>query len=114
MPDYESVLGIDEMPDTIAAGEEDVLETAVHDIEIARNTYYIIVASLPSKQMAEKQIECFHRQGVSADLQIYETARKSRLYVASFDDFDEARRYHSRLVQEQPLFANAWIMRAGN
>lgn len=64
--------------------------------------------------MAEKQIECFHRQGVSADLQIYETARKSRLYVASFDDFDEARRYHSRLVQEQPLFANAWIMRAGN
>ena len=82
--------------------------------ETARNTYYIIVASLPSKQMAEKQIECFHRQGVSADLQIYETARKSRLYVASFDDFDEARRYHSHLVQEQPLFANAWIMRAGN
>lgn len=77
------------MPDTIAAGEENVLETAVHDIETARNTYYIIVASLPSKQMAEKQIECFHRQGVSADLQIYETARKSRLYVASFDDFDE-------------------------
>ena len=99
--DFESVLGIDEMPDTIAAGEENVLETT-------------IVASLPSKQMAEKQIECFHRQGVSADLQIYETARKSRLYVASFDDFDEARRYHSRLVQEQPLFANAWIMRAGN
>ena len=93
--DFESVLGIDEMPDTIAAGEENVLETAVHDIETARNTYYIIVASLPSKQMAEKQIE-------------------SRLYVASFDDFDEARRYHSRLVQEQPLFANAWIMRAGN
>ena len=112
--DFESVLGIDEMPDTIAAGEENVLETAVHDIETARNTYYIIVASLPSKQMAEKQIECFHRQGVSTDLQIYETARKSRLYVASFDDFDEARRYHSRLVQEQPLFANAWIMRAGN
>ena len=112
--DFESVLGIDEMPDTIAAGEENVLETAVHDIETARNTYYIIVASLPSKQMAEKQIECFHRQGVSADLQIYETARKSRLYVASVDDFDEARRYHSRLVQEQPLFANAWIMRAGN
>ena len=103
-----------QMPDTIAAGEENVLETTIHDIETARNTYYIIVASLPSKQMAEKQIECFHRQGVSADLQIYETARKSRLYVASFDDFDEARRYHSRLVQEQPLFANAWIMRAGN
>ena len=58
------------MPDTIAAGEENVLETAIHDIETARNTYYIIVASLPSKQMAEKQIECFHRQGVSADLQI--------------------------------------------
>ena len=57
--DFESVLGIDEMPDTIAAGEENVLETAIHDIETARNTYYIIVASLPSKQMAEKQIECF-------------------------------------------------------
>ena len=56
----------------------------------------------------------FSPTGRSADLQIYETARKSRLYVASFDDFDEARRYHSRLVQEQPLFANAWIMRAGN
>ena len=123
--DFESVLGIDEMPDTIAAGEENVLEEDKNtdlgteeekegSTYFARNTYYIIVASLPSKQMAEKQIECFHRQGVSADLQIYETARKSRLYVASFDDFDEARRYHSRLVQEQPLFANAWIMRAGN
>lgn len=74
--------------------------------------YYIIVASLPSRKLAEKQIECFRQQGVSSQLHIYETPRKARLYIASFDDFQEACQYRARLVKEQPLFANAWIMNA--
>lgn len=80
----------------------------------AADTYYIIVSSLPSKRLAEKQIECFRQQGVSSDLHIYETPRKARLYIASFNDFGEARRYLSQLVEEQPVFANAWIMKAGD
>lgn len=77
-------------------------------------SYYIIVSSLPSKRLAEQQIECFRQQGISCDLHIYETPRKARLYVASFSNFDEARRYLSQLVREQPLFENAWIMNAGD
>lgn len=80
----------------------------------ATDTYYIIVSSLPSKRLAEQQIECFRQQGISCDLHIYETPRKARLYVASFSNFDEARRYLSQLVREQPLFENAWIMNAGD
>lgn len=78
------------------------------------DSYYIIVSSLPSKRLAEQQIECFRQQGISCDLHIYETPRKARLYVASFSNFDEARRYLSQLVREQPLFENAWIMNAGD
>ena len=78
------------------------------------DSYYIIVSSLPSKRLAEQQIECFRQQGISCDLHIYETPRKARLYVASFSNFDEARQYLSQLVHEQPLFENAWIMNAGD
>lgn len=78
------------------------------------DSYYIIVSSLPSKRLAEQQIECFRQQGISCDLHIYETPRKARLYVASFGNFDEARQYLSQLVREQPLFENAWIMNAGD
>ena len=80
----------------------------------AIDSYYIIVASLPTKNLAEKQIECFRQQGNTAKLHIYETPRKARLYIASFGNFKEARQYLSRLVKEQPLFANAWIMNAHN
>ena len=87
---------------------------AVTEGETSSDTYYIIVSSLPSRRLAEQQIECFRQQGISCDLHIYETSRKARLYVASFSNFDEARRYLSQLVREQPLFENAWIMNAGN
>lgn len=89
-------------------------ETADTSVNSTADTYYIIVSSLPSRALAEKQIECFRRQGVSGDLHIYETARKARLYVASFNDFEKARRYLARLVKEQPAFENAWIMNVGN
>lgn len=88
--------------------------TTVTEAGTTANTYYIIVSSLPSKRLAEQQIECFRQQGISCDLHIYETPRKARLYVASFSNFDEARRYLSQLVREQPLFENAWIMNAGD
>lgn len=87
---------------------------AVTEPGTATDTYYIIVSSLPSKRLAEQQIDCFRQQGISCDLHIYETPRKARLYVASFSNFDEARRYLSQLVREQPLFENAWIMNAGD
>lgn len=88
--------------------------TTVTEAGTTANTYYIIVSSLPSKRLAEQQIECFRQQGISCDLHIYETPRKARLYVASFGNFDEARQYLSQLVREQPLFENAWIMNAGD
>lgn len=91
-----------------------VPEAVAPDAAPIADTYYIIVSSLPSKRLAEKQIECFRQQGVSSDLHIYETPRKARLYVASFNDFGDARRYLSQLVEEQPVFANAWIMKAGD
>lgn len=105
----------EEAPATdIAAEEAAPTATRVSGATPATDTYYIIVSSLPSKRLAEKQIECFRQQGISCDLHIYETPRKARLYIASFSNFDEARRYLSRVVEEQPLFANAWIMNAGN
>lgn len=88
--------------------------TTVTEAGTTADSYYIIVSSLPSKRLAEQQIECFRQQGISCDLHIYETPRKARLYVASFSNFDEARRYLSQLVREQPLFENAWIMNAGD
>lgn len=89
-------------------------EAAVTPANSTADTYYIIVSSLPSKRLAEKQIECFRQQGVSCDLHIYETPRKARLYVASFGDFEGARQYLARLVKEQPVFANAWIINTGH
>ena len=107
---YAGLLTRAESQQTAPAAKETTVITA--DAPATADTYYIIVSSLPSKRLAEKQIECFRQQGVACDLHIYETARKARLYVASFNDFEEARQYLSQLVKEQPLFENAWIMNA--
>ncbi len=74
--------------------------------------YYVIVASLPNRSLAEKQIQCFSQQGNTADLRIYETDSKARLYIASFATMAEAQQYRVQLIKEQPLFENAWIMNA--
>ncbi len=76
------------------------------------DNYYIIVASLPNRDLAEQQIECFRQQGVTANLMIYETAGKARLYIASFDGIGDAQQYLAQLVKEQERFATAWIMKA--
>ncbi len=98
----------------VVKGETSLVQPEVQQPATANDSYYIIVASLPSKNLAEKQIECFRQQGNTAELHIYETPRKARLYIASFGNFKEAHQYLSRLVKEQPLFANAWIMNADN
>ncbi len=95
--------------------EESVLpiepvQSQVAPVKTGRN-YYIIVGSLPNKRLAEKQIECFRQQGVSAELMIHESPNKARLYIASFDKIGEAQKYLAQLVKEQTIFANAWIMK---
>ncbi len=80
-------------------------------VSAKRGNYYIVVASLPTRSLAEKQIECFRQQGVTDELSVHESPHKARLYVASFDKIGEAQQYLARLVKEQALFANAWIMK---
>ncbi len=76
-----------------------------------KGNYYIIVASLPNRRLAETQIECFRQQGITCELMINESPNKARLYVASFDKIGAAKEYLAQLVKEQTIFANAWIMK---
>ncbi len=106
LPVVESSIKVDSV--RVQQPEEPQIQSIV---SAKKGNYYIVVASLPTRSLAEKQIECFRQQGITDELSVHESLHKARLYIASFDKLGEAQKYLARLVKEQTLFANAWIMK---
>ncbi|WP_455496961.1 HU domain-containing protein [Coprobacter sp.] len=78
--------------------------------EEAMKSYIVVVATLSGKQAALRQLEHFKSQGVKDDLKIYETSNKVRIYIDSFSDKEDARKYLRSLRSGNSFFPDAWIM----
>lgn len=76
---------------------------------VPQKQYHIIVSSLPTRKIAEKQIERFAQSGISP-LTIVERDDKIRLSVRHFDRLDEAEAFLSELRKTRPELSDAWIL----
>ena len=74
--------------------------------------YILVVGSLPSYALAEKQIGQFRASGVTDPLYIYDNGGKSRLYIAGYATLAEAQQ-HLEAVQRDAAspYEGVWICR---
>lgn len=72
--------------------------------------YILVVGSLPSRALAEKQIAEFKQMGVNGDINIYESSGKYRLYIGGGNTMQQAQEQLDSIVaQQQSQFAGIWI-----
>ncbi|HIU55191.1 MAG TPA: SPOR domain-containing protein [Candidatus Gallibacteroides avistercoris] len=71
--------------------------------------YHIIISSLPSRKIAEKQIERFAQNGIFP-LTIVERDNKIRLSIRHFERLDEAEAFLSEFRKNHPELSDAWIL----
>lgn len=83
-------------------------ETTVADT-IFQKQYHIIIASLPSRETAQLEIERFARNGISP-LTIIERDNKARLSIRYFNTIEEASAFSDKLKKTHPELSDAWIL----
>ena len=94
------------------AMQNKVIEPKNELVEVEQETprYILVIGSLPTRALAEKQIAEFESMGVTDVISIYESNGKYRLYIEGYDNMDHAK---ARLAyyNEQPNrhFAGIWI-----
>ena len=77
----DSVIAAENNFSTVQKSEQDNSQVAnISDSDVVR-PYIVVVATLSGKQAALRQLEQFKQQGVTADLKIYETSKKVRIYI---------------------------------
>ncbi len=77
-------------------------------ISNSTNGYLIIIASFPNKSDAEKMLPYFKKQFNSAS--IIEKSDRSRIYIRSFQDKDEAEYFLNKFRLENPKHKDAWLL----
>ena len=100
--------------DTFTDGSSQVsVENAPSDeitnVSVKKKQYIVVIATLVSKKAAEKQLQYLKNAGIENDIKILEGSGKSRLYIESFSNKDEAQKYLMQLKSDTK-FTDAWIM----
>ncbi|MDR1737938.1 MAG: hypothetical protein LBR66_03855 [Candidatus Symbiothrix sp.] len=76
----------------------------------SQRQYYIIIASLPTMEAANRQCEIFHEQSDWDDLSIISKDNRHRIYVAKFADKTLAESYLTQFRADHPQFQRAWLL----
>ena len=106
----DSVIAAENNFSTVQKSEQDNSQVAnISDSDVVR-PYIVVVATLSGKQAALRQLEQFKQQGVTADLKIYETSKKVRIYIDSFSEKEEAQKFLMTLRNGDSPFSDAWVM----
>lgn len=96
---------VDAMPD------EDIADVAIEVVaeqEVPR--YILVVGSLPSRSLAEKQIAEFAQMGVTDAIGIYEKDGRYRLYIDGSQSMAQAQQRLAEInSQPNTPFAGVWI-----
>lgn len=106
----DSVLTLEKDFSTVQKSEQDNSQVNnISESDVVR-PYIVVVATLSGKQAALRQLEQFRQQGVTADLKIYETSKKVRIYIDSFFEKEDAQKLLMTLRNGDSPFSDAWIM----
>lgn len=72
--------------------------------------YVLVVGSLPTRSLAEKQITHFRELGVTVPIHIYENDSKARLYIEGYDSMADAQaRLNAITNDKNSPFEGIWI-----
>lgn len=72
--------------------------------------YLLVVGSLPTRSLAEKQIAHFRELGITEPIRIYETDGKARLYIEGYDSMADAQARLNAIVNSPDSpFEGIWI-----
>ena len=82
-----------------------VIEQPVVDTKF----YYIVIASLPTRDLAEQQAEVFHRNGFSMAA-VVSSQNRHRIYVNKFARKSEAETFLSEFRYQYPKYGDAWLL----
>lgn len=83
----------------------------VVEIKAEPNTryYYIVIASLPTAELAEKKVQQY-RAGDFPLASVISSGDKHRIYMNRFDDKDDAEIYLEQFRTTHPKHAKAWLL----
>ncbi len=95
--------------DNSHVSEENTPSDETTNISVKKKQYIVVIATLVSKKAAEKQLQYLKSAGIENDIKILEGSGKSRLYIESFSNKDEAQKYLMQLKSDTK-FTDAWIM----
>ena len=104
-----------EQPDGTAEDSPETVEiTTEQPVSTGTTTvlprYILVIGSLPTRALAEKQIAHFHAIGVTEPIRIYEKEGKSRLYIEGYDSMSEAQARLNTLSRDASRpFEGIWI-----
>jgi nucleoid DNA-binding protein len=98
---------IEETPSIPMANKEEPQPIAAKKAVLRH--YYIIIASLPSKNSAQKQLEEFQKSGFSS-ADILSAENKHRIYINTFENKQEAEAFLLKFRVNYPQLADAWLL----
>lgn len=96
--------------ENIEVEETTIIQPIVNEITTETPRYILVVGSLPSRTLAEKQIQEFRAAGITQAIEIYESNGKFRLYIEGYDTMHDAQlRLQHYNTQQPATFAGIWI-----
>lgn len=102
---------VHEIQEAVAASENDKKEEVV----VQKNVryYHIVIASLPTKQLAEKKVAEFQEKGFH-NASIISNGDKHRIYTNRFEDKAKAEAFLAEFRINYPQHAKAWLLAQRN
>ena len=103
--------------DTIVISEEvnvlKIKQAVEEDVKTNARCYYVVVSSLPSKNLAEQKLLDFQKAGFT-NATIISKGDKHRIYVNKFEQKEVAESYLQEFRQNNPKYATAWLLSQRN
>lgn len=90
-----------------------VVEGKIDNKKVSDHYYYIVIASLPSRESAEKTLQRF-QNGDFEDAAIVSEGDKHRIYVHRLDDKTKAENYLREFRKTNPKYSKAWLLTQSN
>jgi GrpB-like predicted nucleotidyltransferase (UPF0157 family) len=78
------------------------------DNHIDTHSYYIVIASLPTKDMAEKALVDFKRAGFP-EVAVISKEGRHRIYIKCFEEKTDAETFLVAFRHNKPKYSDAWL-----
>lgn len=101
---------VQEVPVVVEAPKPEVKVEVKQEVKprVLTTKYYVIVGSSSTKSEANRSLSNFKAQGYK-NAQLLTSGSRQRIYIASFENKDQAERYKADFVRKNPRLSDAWI-----